>query len=203
MVEVGRKTNWWWVRHAPALKAEGTISGQIQHRGDVSDLALMRATAAMLPRGAHLVSSDLARAVDTAEALVEAGFEPGCHHPPTALWRERSFGDWEGRTYADIERNEPEAYRQSWEQMLDFCPPGGESFRRFAARIRQGLQKPVFEGAHGVVVAHDGVIRVALAEALGVALTGVLAIKLSHVGVTKITLEGEHASVRMVNWTPC
>jgi broad specificity phosphatase PhoE len=107
-----------------------------------------------------LHSSDLRRASETAEIVGAAiGLEPRLD----ARLREANRGDWEGKLFIDIEREDPDGYaawRRAGEQ---FRFPGGESLREQQDRVAQALdeieaqaQKPA------LVVCHGGSIRVML-----------------------------------------
>ena len=72
---------------------------------------------------ARIVSSDLARAVGTAERLERATGAPLSFDP---LLQERNFGDIRGTAYDDL----------GFELFaLDYAPPGGETWDVFHARV--------------------------------------------------------------------
>jgi probable phosphoglycerate mutase len=94
----------------------------------------------------HIVSSDLARARMTAEALAR---ESGAPIELEPLLAERNFGDLRGQPYASFDFD-PMA--------LDYAPPGGESweaFHRRAARAWRGVER-IAAGVDGAlaVVTH-------------------------------------------------
>jgi alpha-ribazole phosphatase len=71
---------------------------------------------------------------------------------------EISYGRWEGRTWIDIEAEEPDALERwgcSWETT---GPPGGESAMELERRVRAWWFSLDAEQAH-ILVAHAGVIR--------------------------------------------
>lgn len=79
----------------------------------------------LAPRGiARIVTSDLARARETAEALVALTAAPLVVDP---LLRERDFGDIRGTPYADLGGIDPFA--------RDYHPPNGESWDEFHTRV--------------------------------------------------------------------
>ena len=65
----GASTRWWWVRHAPVPNPEARCYGQSDKDCDVSNEALFKHQAALLPKGAVWYSSNLLRARKTAEHL--------------------------------------------------------------------------------------------------------------------------------------
>jgi probable phosphoglycerate mutase len=73
----------------------------------------------------RILSSDLPRAMMTAQRLETATGAPVSHHP---LLQERNFGDVRGTAYSDLEGDLFAA---------DFSPPNGESWATFDTRITQ------------------------------------------------------------------
>ena len=79
-----------------------------------------------------IYASDLSRAHDTALAVsrrtgVPVQAEPGL--------RERSFGEFEGRTFAEIETALPEQAKRWRQRDPSFTPAGGESLLMLKARV--------------------------------------------------------------------
>lgn len=107
-----------------------------------------------------LWSSDLRRASETAEIVgARLGLAP--HLDPRL--REANRGEWEGRLFKDVAREEPERFA-AWMRAGDqFRFPGGESLREQSDRVDAALQE-----IHGsdelpaLVVCHGGCIRVVL-----------------------------------------
>ncbi|ABO67541.1 phosphoglycerate mutase [Geobacillus thermodenitrificans] len=111
----------------------------------------------------RIVSSDLRRCRETAALLF--GGRPADWW--TSWWRELSFGDWEGKTFAEL--NEDPAYRQWLEAPFSVAPPGGESYAGFQKRIKQAFTKTLAlaerSGArHIAIITHGGPIRFMLEQ---------------------------------------
>jgi 2,3-bisphosphoglycerate-dependent phosphoglycerate mutase len=104
-----------------------------------------------------VVSSDLLRARRTAEMIVVA---TGHEVVFDTLFRERSFGVAEGKTYAEIDRDHPEMFSRTRETDPDFAAPGGESRNQFHQRIVSALQRVVVlhEGKNILIVTHGGAL---------------------------------------------
>lgn len=106
------------------------------------------------PRVGALLSSDLRRAVQTAEPVSAA-----CGLSPVydARWRERGFGQMEGQTVGE---------REMWRAAHgDSDPPGGESVAAFRERVRDAMGSVVREYGHLPAVAvmtHGGPVGVVL-----------------------------------------
>lgn len=108
-----------------------------------------------------IVSSPLSRCVQTA-ALLGA---PDVAHEPRII--EMDWGEWEGRTLAELREELGDAMAQNEARGLDFRPPGGESPRAVIERIKPWLREIAAAGVPTLAVTHRGVIRAILAEASG------------------------------------
>ncbi len=82
--------------------------------------------------------------------------------------RERSWGAWEGLSFAEVRRRFPEAVAAWAEDEAGFAPPGGESVRAVWARSQPVLRGLIRAHAGGafLVVGNCTVNRAALALAL-------------------------------------
>jgi broad specificity phosphatase PhoE len=109
---------------------------------------------------ASLWSSDLGRARATAEIV---GARIGLDVRLDPRLREANRGDWEGRRFIDIEREEPDRYA-AWRRAGErFRFPGGESLQEQLERVSAALSDARREGKlPALVVCHGGSIRVAL-----------------------------------------
>jgi alpha-ribazole phosphatase/probable phosphoglycerate mutase len=109
----------------------------------------------------EIYSSDLRRAVMTAESLAQAFSAPVTQ---TASLREIHFGNWEGLTWAEIKRLDP-AYAKQWIKQFPHLPaPGGELFLSFQSRVVAEIRKLLVlaETRKIAVVTHRGAMRVGL-----------------------------------------
>ena len=68
-------TRWWWSRHAPVPSGRNIVYGQMDLDADCSDSAAFDGLARALPKGAVLVTSDLKRTIQTADAIRAAGLD--------------------------------------------------------------------------------------------------------------------------------
>ncbi|MCW2494531.1 histidine phosphatase family protein [Jatrophihabitans sp.] len=115
-------------------------------RGQAYEVAAL--VAALRPT--TIVSSDLQRAVGTAEVVAEA-----CELPllVDARFRERSLGHWEGLTRDDVAERYPDEFAD-WVAGRDVSRRGGETRLEVAARSRQGFDELPIEGVV-VIVTHS------------------------------------------------
>ncbi len=115
------------------------------------------ALALVAPDGVYV--SDLPRAMATAEPLLtRTGLKPVV----TANLRERDMGTYTGMRFADVEAKDPAGWAALVARDPEFCPPGGESHRACAQRLRSFLcdlttARPtgrVVIVSHGVAIHH-------------------------------------------------
>jgi len=108
-----------------------------------------------------LFTSDLSRARETAAIVGEV-----LHRVPTAdaRLRELDVGEWEGRVREEIEDRWPDLLRQFDTEDPDSRPPGGETRRELALRVRSRVAKIAAQHPTGrvAIVAHLGVIEALL-----------------------------------------
>ena len=151
-----------------AYNREGRFQGHLpvplDDTGRAQAAELADAAAAVELRS--LWCSPLERARETAQVVGERiGLEP----QEDARFVETDTGDWTGRSFAEVKAEDPEGFRRFQVSDPTFRYPGGESFAEQAARVQEGLDdlraRP--EGLPTLVVCHRGVIRLALAAALG------------------------------------
>jgi len=157
------------VRHGQSTyNAEHRIQGQLDP--PLTDLGRREAGAAATRFQAGEVvgfyCSPLARARETAAAI---GRALGREAEPVPGLMEIGLGTWEGRTGAELAREEPEL----WAQWTDFSSwdlvPRGEGRTAFTNRVSTTLHDLWARHPEGdvVCVTHGGVVQVALHEAIG------------------------------------
>jgi alpha-ribazole phosphatase/probable phosphoglycerate mutase len=98
-------------------------------------------------------ASDLRRALDTAAPLAA---RLGLAVIARKALRERDMGAWVGRTFKDIEANDPDDWRRLVDRDPDHRPPLGESHRECGARVGDALAEILAAHPEGrvVVVSH-------------------------------------------------
>ena len=107
-----------------------------------------------------LWTSDLSRAAVTAQIV---GTRIGLKPQLDSRLREGNRGDWEGRLFVDIARDEPERYAAWLRGGAGFRFPGGESLREHSDRVWASLDEIQATGPlPALVVCHRGSIRAVL-----------------------------------------
>lgn len=174
-------TRFWLVRHAPTHAR--TMVGWADLPADLSDTAALARLNAHLPLAAPVVSSDLSRAIATADAL---GPRPRLPHEPGL--REIHFGLWETRPFAEIEAESPDHIRAFWETPGDIAPPGGESWNALTARSWATLDRLQGIAPDIIVVAHFGPIVAALQLAEQLSPEAAFVHRIDNLSVTCLSL---------------
>lgn len=189
-------TTWHWVRHGPTHQE--SFTGWRDVPADLSDQGAIDRLNAHLPQDALVVSSDLSRAVTTAEAL-QRGRRRLRHDP--AL-REFHFGTWDGVRFETVADWHPDLSRAYWERPGDHKPPGGESWNQSAARVAMAVRRieSAHPNAHIIAVAHFGVILTQVQVVLGLSAYDVLSHKIDPLTVT--TLEPTQGRAVTINHAP-
>lgn len=111
-------------------------------------------------------TSDLTRTVRGGEIL---GAYLGVEPVKLRQLRELNCGAWEGLSLAEIQSSRPDEWAARLADLVDFRAPGGESLTDLAARVLPALAEIVarHRGEEVLVVAHGGVNRVILLDAIG------------------------------------
>ncbi len=181
---------WFLVRHGQtAWNDEGRAQGQSDTPLNARGKAQAELTATRLApldfEAAY--SSDLQRVAHTAEAIVR-----GRNLPFTTMksLREKAFGDWEGLTFEQVERNHPYMFRRLFDEDVDFAPPGGESDNQLYTRMKSAaadlLSKHAESEGNILVVGHGGSLRGLIASLMGMPAEYMWRLRLSNCSITVI-----------------
>lgn len=142
-------------------------------------------------------SSDLQRARQTAEPIARAQGLALRLHP--AL-RERHFGEFEGRTWAELEAHWPEQ-AQAWRKRdPNFAPLGGENLLQLRERVVGAVLALAadHQGEQIVVVAHGGVLDTLYRAATRVDLQAPRTWELRNAAINRLLWSPEGLS--LVGW---
>jgi alpha-ribazole phosphatase len=113
--------------------------------------------------------------------------------------REIDFGDFEGRSYEEIEAAEPVLYRAWMEAPTTVRFPNGEGYANVRARALAAFER--IRAAHGcaVVVTHGGVIRAGVAEWLDLPGEAIFRLDQAYGGFTVVDWLEDVPLVRVLN----
>lgn len=145
----------------------------------------------------YFVSSDLIRAKETAEII--ASFHDNRVLEYIEL-REMNFGDWEGKSFQEIQ-NENSLDFQKWlKDPVKYSPPSGESLVEFQERVLLGFNKILEkDNKRNVIITHGGVIMVYLATILEMSLINYRKFEVANTGITKIDIYDNNYVLKVFN----
>jgi probable phosphoglycerate mutase len=174
------------VRHGESAgNAAGLLLGRIDSPLTERGVDQARSLTETVAGATRLVSSPLARARDTAEAL-----GTGLPVEIDDRWIEVDYGKYDGQPLRDV----PSEVWAKWRSDPAFTPPGGESLAAAGARVRAACDELLTDPdgpARGdgvvVVVSHVSPIKAAACWALGVGDEGAWRLYLANASVTRIT----------------
>jgi broad specificity phosphatase PhoE len=191
------------VRHG-AVGMEGTLYGHLDIPLCPSGERQMEEAAEFLarePLGA-VYCSDLGRARSGAVAI---GRRHGLDPIERPAFREMDMGRWDGRRFSEIWEAERDLVETWWRDLEGCAVPGGESLAALRARVLPALDELLARhpGESVCLVAHGGVNRVLLFEAMGLPLARFQAVAQDYgcVNLVEYFPDG-NAVVQMMNRRP-
>jgi broad specificity phosphatase PhoE len=183
------------VRHGPTHAK--SMVGWSDIPADLSDTAAIERLRGFLPH-APVVSSDLLRASATADALQRDIRLP---HDPNL--REINFGDWELKTFAEVQADDPETIRAYWETPGHVAPPNGESWNAVRTRVDNAIDSYLAQNHKDlIIVAHFGVILTQVQRALGIDAYTAFGHRIDNLSVTALTRDPDGWTAGQINHIP-
>ncbi len=184
----------WLVRHAPSA-VTGICYGQsdvavVVPADEAARLVAERWTklsALSAPEAPEIWSSPWARTRDVAEALARSW---GTTCVVDARLSELSFGEWEGRPYAEIEKTDRKRLSDWMRHYESVAPPGGETAIELRQRFvgwwndRRASDRPI------LAFTHAGIIRMARSLAAGIPYAKALEKPVDHLRPEAVTALG-------------
>ncbi len=188
-------TRFFLLRHGPTHAK--SMVGWSDLPADLSDTAALERINAYVPSDALVVSSDLSRAVETANAV--QGDRKRLPHDQRL--REMHFGDWELRTWSELEQSCPDHIRAFWETPGDVRPPNGESWNQLSARVDQIFDALAvkYAGANILVVGHFGQILSQVQRADRLTAEEAFAHRIDNLSITEILCNDRTWSLSAIN----
>ncbi|CAM3674053.1 histidine phosphatase family protein [Polynucleobacter arcticus] len=162
------------IRHGEtAWNTERRLQGHtdipLNARGEVQALQMARALQNANITFDVLYSSDLKRAADTAQAIVQLF---GVEVKVESALRERHFGALQGLSISEAPMLRPDIWQAHISRDLDHGLEGGESIQQFALRVQNALDqiRAQHAGKTILIVSHGGTLdmmyRIASKQAL-------------------------------------
>lgn len=148
-----------------------------------------------------LLSSPSARALSTAEAISQILQLPV---QIVESLRELQVGAWDGRSYLDIKKSEPDVYAAWSKDPIRNAPPGGESIVQLCERAVEHVQDicKTFSGKRVALVSHAEVIRAIAVYALGMPVDNFWRLSIPTASATKIDFSANFATMHYAGLRP-
>ncbi|MGO9621098.1 MAG: histidine phosphatase family protein [Desulfobaccales bacterium] len=145
-----------------------------------------------------IYASDLTRSLNGA-GTISQGRELAPQVVPE--FREINFGAWEGLTFAEILEQYPSQLEARFRDLPSFRIPGGESLEDVQARALPRLRELLgrHRDAAFLIVAHAGINRVILCEAMGLSLHHLFRLEQNYGCLNIIDYFPDLAVVRLLN----
>ena len=147
---------------------------------------------------AGVYASNLTRALKGAEIICR-----GREFAPQVIpeFREVHFGAWEGLSFTEIAERYPQELQARFRDLPNFRIPGGESLLDVKSRALPRLDELIqrHDGQSFLIVAHAGVNRVILSEALGLPLEHLFRLDQNYGCLNVVDYFPDMAVVRLLN----
>jgi len=189
------------VRHGDVDTPAGLCLGQTDLPLSAAGFGAVQQLAATWPGRAprFLFTSDLKRAQQAA-SIFAAKF--ACEPLVDARLREVDLGQWDGKRWEDVMRNDMARYEHWANNWVIQEAPGGESFADVIRRTGAWLASVL--GSTGdadvvLAVAHAGSIRAMLCHALGLPAARAFALRIEHAHAACIRTRAGQFEVSYVN----
>ena len=149
----------------------------------------------------EILASTANRVRTTAELIAS---EAGMDMKVVEELHEWSVGAWEGRTYLDIKKSDPEIYQAWVSDPITNAPPGGESIEGLVERVSERLAEIVaaHEGKTVCLVTHAGVIRSILVRALEMPVRNFWRLSIPVGSISRVDLSENFATVHYTAMKP-
>jgi broad specificity phosphatase PhoE len=114
---------------------------------------------------------------------------------------EIDFGQWTGRTFAQLEAEDAQAWQHWIHRRGTAQPTGGEAFAQVAQRAMRGLERlrDLHPKQNVLVVSHGDVIKAAIACCLGLSLDNLERFDIAPASMTVLVAAGDHWQVKVLN----
>jgi len=190
----------WLMRHGLPQGVEGRCYGRHDICLSAEGIGQAKGLSARLAAQplAKVYSSPLRRAVETAQIVAEP------HHLPVEMLdalSEIHFGDFEGLGYDEIEMRYPELFQSWMERPTETRFPNGEDFQEMRRRVLDALNLLLTRHSKEpiAIIAHAGVIRVLVAQALSIPDSQIFRLAQRYAALNRIDYFEHGAVVEMLN----
>jgi broad specificity phosphatase PhoE len=114
---------------------------------------------------------------------------------------ELDFGDWDGLSYEEIERQDPEGLARWLADPTTISPPHGETLAHMSQRVVSAGQAIVASRPQGAIgiVSHGGPLRALICDALGLPVEAHWRIRQDLAAITCLEWYGTQATLSLLN----
>lgn len=136
----------------------------------------------------HIVTSPLQRCAAFADAL---GEKLGIGVTHDERLKEAAFGEWEGKTAAEICSEDAQRVLLFKQDPVAHAPEGAEPLEDFYRRVGDAWQDMLrtYRGRHVLVVGHAGMMRMVIAHAIGLSPEMGYRINIENAALSRIQVE--------------
>jgi len=150
-----------------------------------------------------IITGNALRVAESAKPLAElTGLTPTV----VSGFEEWQVGEWEGRTYLDIKKNDPEQYHAWCADPTNNAPPGGESIDDLIVRIGHSLQQLLanddYAGKNITMVTHSGIIRSILVHALDIPVNNFWRLAIPTGSISRVNFSKNFATLQFCGVLP-
>ncbi|MDX8383884.1 MAG: histidine phosphatase family protein [Ghiorsea sp.] len=183
------------------LLRHGALEGGVKYRGSIDDPLTSQGREVMNQMWAKvehdvttIISSPLSRCAQPAQAWAKSAAIDCLLEPKI---QELYYGDWEGKTAAEISQHKPELLKQWRTDPSSMTPPNGESMQVFSQRVQSFLQALIeqYDDEHVLVVAHSGTTRMLIAHALQAPIASTRHLHMPYACWSRLQVKDGHVSL--------
>jgi len=178
------RSDWYWVRHGALLQDPGRYAGRLDLPTTPPDAVLARRLISHLPPGAVWLTSPLARARQTVQAL-----DPTANATVVEDLTDQDLGSWAGRRQSEVHKANPQI---DWSTPSTIVPEGGECFDSVVTRVASLIERLTqhYPDRPLVVVSHLALVRAAMVLALDLPNEGGFQFDVSPFSLTHLSWTG-------------
>jgi probable phosphoglycerate mutase len=181
---------------------QGHLDAPLADEGRTEARLLGERLAAELDGEIHIVTSPLRRAADTAAILAKAlpdRATASVESDPRLV--EIGQGEWEGRTHAELEIDDPERYAAWRSRAGEEQPPGAETIETALLRVSEALDELAAAAEDTVcLVSHGGILRLAAGHLLSLEARRAWAMDVDNASLSELRRDGAADAWRVARW---
>ena len=116
---------------------------------------------------------------------------------------EINFGEWEGLTFSEIEKDYPDLAKK-WAEDPTCCkPPEGEHIKEVEERAGKTIDRIVDENTDNkiLIATHGGIVRIIIAYLLELPLSRIFSIEVDNVSISRIKFYEHYPVLKLLNST--